>query len=40
VLAGIDPADILIVNPPDSIADGAEVRLAKPLAAVNGARPS
>jgi RND family efflux transporter MFP subunit len=40
VLAGIDPADVLIVNPPDSIADGAEVRLAKPLATVNGARPS
>jgi len=40
VLAGIDPADVLIVNPPDSIADGAEVRLAKPLAAVRGARPS
>jgi RND family efflux transporter MFP subunit len=40
VLAGVDPADVLIVNPPDSIADGAEVRLAKPLAAVRGARPS
>lgn len=40
VLAGVDPADVLIVNPPDSIADGAEVRLAKPLATVSGARPS
>jgi multidrug efflux pump subunit AcrA (membrane-fusion protein) len=27
VLAGIGAADILIVNPPDSIADGAQVRL-------------
>jgi RND family efflux transporter MFP subunit len=40
VLSGIEPADILIVNPPDSVADGAEVRLAKPLAAVSGERHS
>jgi RND family efflux transporter MFP subunit len=40
VLSGIEPADVLVVNPPDSIADGTEVRLAKPLAAVSGERRS
>jgi RND family efflux transporter MFP subunit len=40
VLSGIEPADVLVVNPPDSIAEGAEVRLAKPLAAVSGERHS
>jgi RND family efflux transporter MFP subunit len=30
VLAGIGPNDTLVVNPPDSIADGAEVRIQPP----------
>jgi RND family efflux transporter MFP subunit len=30
VLAGLDANDVIIVNPPDSVADGAEVRVAKP----------
>jgi len=34
VLTGIDAADALIVNPPDSIADGVPVRVAQPPAAV------
>jgi len=34
VLTGIDAADALIVNPPDSIADGMPVRVAQPPAAV------
>jgi len=33
VLTGIDAADALIVNPPDSIADGVRVRVAQPPAA-------
>src|SRR5215469_10671118 len=40
VLAGLEPTDVLVLNPPDSIVDGAQVRLAKPLEAVAGRRPS
>jgi RND family efflux transporter MFP subunit len=40
VLAGLEPSDVLVLNPPDSIVDGAAVRLAKPLAAVTGRKPS
>jgi RND family efflux transporter MFP subunit len=40
VLAGLEPTDVLVLNPPDSIVDGAQVRLAKPLEAVTGRRPS
>ena len=34
VLTGIDAADTLIVNPPDSIAEGMPVRVAPPPTAV------
>ena len=40
VLAGLEPTDVLVLNPPDSIVDGAPVRLARPLEAVTGRRPS
>jgi RND family efflux transporter MFP subunit len=30
VLSGISASDVIIVNPPDSVTDGAEVRIAKP----------
>jgi RND family efflux transporter MFP subunit len=30
VLTGLSPDDVIIVNPPDSITDGAQVRIAKP----------
>ena len=40
VLAGLDPTDVLILNPPDSIVEGAPVRLARPIEAVTGRRPS
>ena len=30
VLSGVDPEDTLIVNPPDSISDGMQVRVASP----------
>lgn len=40
VLAGLEPTDVIVLNPPDSLVDGAQVRLAKPLEAVAGRRPS
>ena len=30
VLSGLEPADRVVVNPPDSITDGAAVRIAAP----------
>jgi len=36
VLSGVEPGDTLIVNPPDSISDGMQVRIAVPAA---GAAP-
>jgi RND family efflux transporter MFP subunit len=33
VLSGLDPGDAVVVNPPDSITDGAPVRIAPPAAA-------
>jgi len=36
VLSGVEPDDTLIVNPPDSISDGMQVRIAVPAA---GAAP-
>ncbi|HEV8017783.1 MAG TPA: efflux RND transporter periplasmic adaptor subunit [Steroidobacteraceae bacterium] len=39
VLSGIDANDTLIVNPPDSIADGAVVRVPKPEQTGSGAPP-
>jgi RND family efflux transporter MFP subunit len=32
VLSGVDPGDTLVVNPPDSITDGMQVRIAPPQA--------
>ena len=32
VLSGVDPGDTLVVNPPDSIIDGMQVRIAAPQA--------
>jgi RND family efflux transporter MFP subunit len=40
VLAGLEPTDILVLNPPDSLVDGAQVRPARPLEDVKGQRPS
>jgi RND family efflux transporter MFP subunit len=42
VLSGVSPADTLIVNPPDSLTDGAEVRLQPPAPphGGKGAEPS
>jgi len=37
VLTGVDAADILVVNPPDSISEGAPVRIAPPRAPPGGA---
>jgi RND family efflux transporter MFP subunit len=37
VLTGVDAADILVVNPPDSISEGAPVRIAQPRAPPDGA---
>jgi RND family efflux transporter MFP subunit len=37
VLTGVDAADILVVNPPDSISEGAPVRIAQPRAPPGGA---
>lgn len=37
VLSGITAADTLVVNPPDSLSDGAQVRIAQPAAAGRGA---
>ena len=37
VLAGLGENDTLIVNPPDSIGDGAEVRIQQPPSATHGA---
>ncbi|HVH82925.1 MAG TPA: efflux RND transporter periplasmic adaptor subunit [Steroidobacteraceae bacterium] len=36
VLSGVEPNDVLIVNPPDSISDGMQVRIAVPAAAPPG----
>ena len=30
VLSGLAPDELVVLNPPDSIADGAQVRIAKP----------
>jgi hypothetical protein len=30
VLSGVSPEDVLVANPPDSISDGAQVRVAPP----------
>jgi RND family efflux transporter MFP subunit len=40
VLAGINPSDTLILNPPDSIADGAEVRVLPPQPQPAGPAPA
>jgi RND family efflux transporter MFP subunit len=40
VLAGLEPGDVLVLNPPDSIVEGSQVRIAKPLEAVQGKQPS
>jgi RND family efflux transporter MFP subunit len=37
VLTGVDAADILVVNPPDSISEGAPVRIAQPRPPPRGA---
>jgi RND family efflux transporter MFP subunit len=37
VLTGVDATDILVVNPPDSISEGAPVRIAQPRAPPGGA---
>ena len=37
VLTGLDAADTLVVNPPDSISEGAAVRVAQPRAPPHGA---
>jgi len=37
VLTGLDAADTLVVNPPDSITEGAAVRIAQPRAPPHGA---
>lgn len=39
VLAGLDPNDAVVVNPPDSIADGMRVRLAPPPPGPNQSPP-
>jgi RND family efflux transporter MFP subunit len=38
VLTGVTPADKLVLNPPDSITDGAEVRIAQPPPAIADAK--
>ena len=40
VLSGVEESDTLIVNPPDSISDGMQVRVASPAAAPAGAAPA
>jgi RND family efflux transporter MFP subunit len=40
VLAGIGPNDTLVVNPPDSIADGAQVRIQPAQPQQSGAAPA
>jgi RND family efflux transporter MFP subunit len=40
VLAGIGPNDILVVNPPDSIADGAQVRIQPAQPQQSGGAPA
>ena len=36
VLSGVSPEDVLVANPPDSISDGAQVRVAPPQAPAGG----
>jgi RND family efflux transporter MFP subunit len=36
VLSGVSPEDVLVANPPDSISDGAQVRVAPPQPAGGG----
>jgi RND family efflux transporter MFP subunit len=40
VLHGLDPDDAVVVNPPDSIEDGMQVRIASPPSGQSGARPA
>jgi RND family efflux transporter MFP subunit len=40
VLAGIGPSDTLVVNPPDSISDGAQVRIQPAQPQQSGAAPA
>jgi RND family efflux transporter MFP subunit len=40
VLHGLDPGDAVVVNPPDSIEDGMQVRIASPPADQGGAHPA
>jgi RND family efflux transporter MFP subunit len=40
VLAGVGPNDILVVNPPDSIVDGAQVRIQPAQPQESGAAPA
>ncbi|HKD54950.1 MAG TPA: efflux RND transporter periplasmic adaptor subunit [Steroidobacteraceae bacterium] len=40
VLSGISATDTLVINPPDSIADGTEVRVQAPQPAADPERPS
>jgi RND family efflux transporter MFP subunit len=40
VLSGISATDTLVINPPDSIGDGAEVRVRAPQSAANAEEPS
>ena len=40
VLSGIGAHDTLVINPPDSIGDGAEVRVQAPRPAANAEEPS
>ena len=40
VLAGVTAADTLVLNPPDSISEGTQVRVARPPAATGGAAPA
>ena len=40
VLHGLDPNDAVVVNPPDSIEDGMQVRIASPPSGQSGARPA
>jgi RND family efflux transporter MFP subunit len=40
VLHGLDPDDAVVVNPPDSIEDGMQVRIASPPSGQSGASPA
>ena len=40
VLHGLDPDDAVVVNPPDSIEEGMQVRIASPPSGQSGARPA